>query len=137
MGAGGADGGARRLRFVTAEIVEHDDLALGKGRGQDLFDVDAEEFAADRPVGHPRRVDAIVAQRGEDGEGLPMTARNVRAQPLLSRAPAAQRLHVGLHPRFVDERQTLGIDAGLARLPPRSLAGDVGARLLRSDERFL
>ena len=44
-------------------------------------------------------------------------------------AAAAQGLHVGLHPRFVDENQALRIDAGLASLPPRSLAGDIGAQL--------
>ena len=39
---------------------------------RNLFDVEEEGFAVDRPIGHPRRINPVVAQRGDEGQGLPM-----------------------------------------------------------------
>ena len=136
VSASGSNGRARRLSLVAAQIVEHDNVALDECRDQDLLDVGAEDLAVDGSIDHPRRIDAIMPQGGEEGHGLPVTLRDMRLQTLLSRTPAAQRLHIRLHPRFVDEDQTLTIDVGLSSLPPRSLSHDVRARLLRGDQRF-
>src|SRR5271165_7416629 len=127
---------ARRLSLVAGQIVEHDNVALGEGWDQDLLDIGAEHLAVDGSIDHPRRSDAIVAEGGDECHGLPMTMRDMRSQAFLSRTPAAQGLHIRLHPRFVDEDQTLTIDVGLSSLPPRSLSHDVRTRLLRGDQRF-
>ena len=115
---------------MAAQIVEHDNVALEEGRDQDLLDIGAEHLAVDGSIDHPRRSDAIVAEGGDECHGLPMTMRDMRSQAFLSRTPAAQGFHIRLHPRFVDEDQTLTIDAGLPSLPPRSFARDVRTRLL-------
>src|SRR5207247_3145980 len=71
----GADGVTSRLALVTAEIVEDDEFALGEGRCQHLFDIESEEFAIDRTVDDPWRADPVVAQRRDEGHGLPMAER--------------------------------------------------------------
>lgn len=49
MGAGIADGVARRLALVAAEIVEDDDIAAIEGWCQALLDPGGEGNAVDRP----------------------------------------------------------------------------------------
>ncbi|PII39096.1 hypothetical protein T190_11515 [Sinorhizobium meliloti CCBAU 01290] len=50
MGAGIADGVARRLALVAAEIVEDDDIAGIEGWCQALLDQGGEGNAADRAI---------------------------------------------------------------------------------------
>jgi hypothetical protein len=59
-----------------------------RGRDQDLLDVRAEQLAVDGSIDHPRRIDAIVAEGGDEGHGLPMTIWDIRCQALQrGRAP--------------------------------------------------
>ena len=50
MAAGPPDGAAGGLAFVTAEVVEDDDVARRERRGENLLDVEGEELAVDRAV---------------------------------------------------------------------------------------
>ena len=59
--AGIADGLARGLAFVAAEIVEDDDIAWRKGGDKELLNVGAEPFAVDRAVEDTGRINAIDA----------------------------------------------------------------------------
>src|SRR5580704_5061880 len=69
VGAFGSDDGASGLTFVAAEVVQDDDIARREGRSENLLDVEEEGFAVDRPVDPPRRINSVVAQRGDEGQG--------------------------------------------------------------------
>jgi len=73
------------MRFVGTEIIEHDNVSGSECRDKDLPDIELEQFAVDWAVDDPRCVDAIMAQGGEEGHGLPMTIRNHRSQSLAAR----------------------------------------------------
>ena len=88
-------------------------------RDEDLLDVELEALAVDRPVDQPRCVDAVVAQGGQEGHGLPVAVRHLGLDPLAARRPAPERRHVGLGPGLVDEHQAGGIDAILILRPLR------------------
>jgi hypothetical protein len=49
LGAGGADEPADRFALVTAEVIHDHDVAGAQRRDQDLFDIDLEGLAVDRP----------------------------------------------------------------------------------------
>jgi hypothetical protein len=87
------------LSLVGAEIVEDHDVARLERRDEELFDIGAEAFAVDRPVEQAGRVDAVVAQRGGEGRGLPPAMRNLVDEALTLRRPAAQTGHVALRPQ--------------------------------------
>jgi hypothetical protein len=135
------------LAFVAVQIVHHHQLVRPERGNEHFLDVGAEAFAVDRTVDEPRRLDAVVAKRGDEGHGFPMAVGNFGDEPLAAPRPASQRLHVGLRPRLVDEHQTLGVDPALTLCPlgapphdvrPIALAGDDGffeAELLGVHER--
>ncbi len=70
-GAGLADGLSHGLGLVRAEVVHDDDVAGLEGWDQHVLHIDAEALAVDRPVDEPGRIDSVVAQRGEEGRGVP------------------------------------------------------------------
>ena len=129
-----ADRPPHRLCLVGAEVVEDHDVARLEGWNEELFDVGVEAFAVDRPVEQAGRVDAVVAQRGEEGRGLPAAMRNLVEEPLALRRPAAQAGHVGLRPGLVDEDQSPGINEALIGSPSSAMAAYVRAILLPRDE---
>jgi hypothetical protein len=90
--------GAGDVAFVAAEVVQDDDIARRDARGENLLDVEEEGFAVDRPIDHPGRINPVVAQRGDEGQGFPMAVGRAGLKPSLSRPPAAQGRHVRLHP---------------------------------------
>lgn len=63
MGAGIADGSARRLALVAAEIAEDDDIAGIEGWCQALLDPGGEGNSVDRAIEHEGCDDAVVAAR--------------------------------------------------------------------------
>ena len=101
-----------------------------------LLDIGAEALAVDRPVEDARRGKPVAAQRAEEGQRAPVAMRGEAAQALASRPPAAQRSHVGLDPGLVDEDQPPRIEAGLPGSPALPPAGNVGAGLLKGEQRF-
>ena len=123
-----------RFSLVGAEIVEDHDVAWFKGRDEELFDIGAEALAVDGPVEQAGRVDAVVAQGGEEGRGLPAAMRNLVDETLALRRPAAQAGHIGLRPRFIDEHQAPGVDEPLIGSPSFAVAAYVRAILLARDE---
>jgi hypothetical protein len=71
-----------------------------------------------------------VAQRGDEGHGLPMTMGHSCLEALASWPPAAQRRHVGFDPGLVDEDQPPGVNLVLMRFPALPFASDVRSILL-------
>jgi hypothetical protein len=65
-----------------------------------------------------------------------MAMGNFRHQSFAPRRPAAQRLHVGLRPRLVDEDQALGVDPALALRPLDAPARDIRSIALAGDYGF-
>ena len=138
------------LPLWGAEIVHDDDVARLQRRHQDLFDIEPEALAVDRPVQEPRCDDAVVAQRCQDGQGPPVTVRPLAMQPLADRCPAAQPGHVGLGPvrraidsldrllfrLTIDEDQARRIDPMAILQPLPAPARDVGATLLGGEQRL-
>ena len=136
LGAGRADGAAHGLALVGAEIVHDDDVAGPERGDENLLDIEAEALAVDRPVDEPGRVDAVMAQRGQEGHGLPVAVRHLGLEPLAARRPAPERRHVGLGPGLVDEDQAGRIDPVLILRPLRPPSRDVGTIPLAGDQRL-
>ena len=122
--------------LVAAEIVHDDDVAGLEGRNELLLDIGAEAFAVDRAVEDARSGEPVAAQGAEEGQRPPVAVRGEGAQALALRPPAAQRGHVGLDPGLVDEDQPPRIEAGLPGSPASPPARDVGAGLLKGEQRF-
>ena len=135
-GAGCPNDAAHGIGLVRTEIVHDHDVALSQGRNQDLLDVEKEGFAVDRPVDQPGRRNAIVAQSGEKGHGLPAAVRHFGLDPLATRRPAPQRRHVGFCPGLVDEHQAGGIDPLSILGPLCPPTGDIGTILLGGNQRL-
>ena len=85
LGAGSADGAADGLALVAAEIVHDDDVAGPERRDEHLLDIGEEALAVDRAVDDAGRVDAVAAQRGQEGQRAPAAVRHLGDQPLAAR----------------------------------------------------
>jgi hypothetical protein len=130
MGASGADGVARGLPLVAAEIVQDDDVAFDQGRSENLLCIDSKELPIDGTVDDPRRADPIQAQRGDEGHRLPMAVGHRCLQPPASRTPAAKGSHIGFDPGLVNEDQPRGVNLTLMGLPALPPARDIRPILL-------
>jgi hypothetical protein len=114
MRPGIADQLALRRSFVAAEIVGNDDVAGREGRGESLVDPGGEHLAVDRPDQHEGGDDPVMAQAGQEGQGLPVTVRDMRCQTFVLRGPAAGPRPVGLDPGFTS--RTFGSSMKIRRL---------------------
>lgn len=126
------DGG----RFVAAEIVHDDNVARLEDGHELLLDIGAEALAIDRPVEDAGCGELVATQCAQECQRAPVTMRGKGAQAFALRTPAAQRRHVGLDPGLVDEHQPSGIETSLPCLPALTSAGNVGAGLLKGEQRF-
>jgi hypothetical protein len=70
-----------------------------EGRNEELFYVGQKALAIDGAVEQAGRLDAVVAQSGEEGRRLPVAVRNLGDEPSAARRPAVEAAHVGLGPR--------------------------------------
>lgn len=122
--------------LVTAEIIQNDDVARAQGGDENLLDIGAECFAVDRPVNDPGSDDAVLAQGGHEGHGIPVPEGRATDQACATFGPAPERGHVGLRPGLINEHQPFQIDAALTRLPAGALAGDAGPLLLTGEQCF-
>ncbi len=133
---GSADGASHGLAFVAAEIVEDDDIAGLECRGQDLLDISEEASAIDRSVEHGRGVDPVMAERGKEGERLPVTERHLGTQPLSTRGAAMGPRHIGLGPGLINEDEATWIEPTLVAFPTRPSAYNVTPILLAGQYAF-
>ena len=135
-GTDGTDGTTHGVGLVRTEIAHDDDVAVPQGRDQNLLDVEKEGFAVDRSLDEPRSGDAIVAQSGHEGHGLPAAVRHLGFDALTARRPAPQRRHIGFGPGLIDEHQPSGIDPIPILGPLRAPTGDIGTILLGGNQRL-
>ena len=82
-------------------------------RHEELIDIGAETLAVDGSVKQAGRVDAVVAQGGEERRGLPLALRDVVDEALSIRRPAALHCDVVIRQGFIDEDQTTWINVPL------------------------
>jgi hypothetical protein len=122
--------------LVGAQIVHDDDVAGFQTGNEDLFDIDQEALGVDRTVEQPRRLDPVMAERGQEGHGVPVAERRRPWQALSARRPAPQRRHVGLGPGLVDEDQAGWVDARSVFQPLRPAADDIRPALLAGNQRL-
>jgi len=101
---------------------------------QKLLHVGEEALAVDGAIEQAGRLDAIVAQCGQESGRLPMAVRDFGDQPASARRPAAAAGHVRLGPGFVDEDQPRRVDAPLMLSPSQTMALYVRAVLLARHE---
>ena len=135
-GTGCSDHLADRRRLVGAEIVHDDDVAQFQDGHELLFDIGVKTPAIDRSIEDTRCGEAVAAQCTEEGQCAPVAMRGGAAQALAFRPPASQRGHVGLDPCLVDKDQPTRIEAALPGAPALTIAGDIGAGLLKGEQRF-
>lgn len=110
---GGFDGGAHGFGFVAAEIVHDDDVAGFKCSDELLFNIGEKARPIDRAVEDAGSRQPVATERRQERHGAPMAMRDVTAQALAFRSPTADRCHVGLDPRLINEDQAFGIKPGL------------------------
>ena len=121
---------------MRSEIVHDNDVARPEHRHEQLLDIGTEASAVDRAVEDAGCHQPVAAQGSEEGQRLPMAVRREAAQTLTSLSPAAQRGHVGLDPGLIDEDQPPRVETCLQGAPALPPAGDVGAGLLKGEQRF-
>ena len=124
------------LPFVATEIVHDDDVTFAQRGQEDLLDIGSKALAVDRPLKQPRCIDAVMAQGGQEGRGLPAAVRDLGDETLAAWRPSPQRSHVGLGPGLVNEDEALGLDAILILGPLRPSPCDVGPIALASHHGF-
>jgi len=103
---------------------------------ENLLDIGSKGRAIDGTVEQPWRVDPVVAERCQEGGGLPVAVRDLGGEPHAALRPSPQRRHVGLGPGLVDEDQALGSDAVLILDPLPPSASNVRPVALAGDDAF-
>src|SRR3546814_7658083 len=86
-----ADSGADGRTLVTAQVIHDDNVAGGQRRQQALLDICDEALAVDRLVEDTGRVDAVTAQRRQEGHGAPVAVWNLGIEPSAAWRPASER----------------------------------------------
>ena len=133
----GADGLADRLAFVTAGIIEHDDIARLEGADKELFGIGADALAVNRSVKDAGRLDPVHTQSCEEGQRAPSAMGRFADQAPSTRTPAPQRRHVGLDPGFIQKDEAAGIAAVLPGPPALPVASGIRPVLLAGERGFL
>lgn len=122
--------------LVTAEMIEHHDLAWPERGSEALFSVGCEDLGVHGTVDHHGREHLVASYGGDQGRGLPAAVRNFGDEPLAARATAMGPRHVGLDPGLVDEDQLVGRQLRLPfAMRPAGLR-DVRPVLLGGVQRF-
>ena len=89
--------------LMHGKVVEHDDVTGAERRHQHLLDIREKRGIVDRPVEHRRRVQAIDAQRSDDGVRLPVAIGRVVAEPQPAETAPVAAQQVGRDPGLIDE----------------------------------
>lgn len=71
---------AHSLTLVTSETAHRHDIARAQGRKPKPFGTGPENVALHRTIEHPRHIHAVMAQRCDEGRGVPMSEEPRRRQ---------------------------------------------------------
>ena len=122
--------------MIRGIIFPTQDVAGAQGWNQHLLDIGAKDFRVERAVEDPRRVDAIMAQGGEECHGIPVPERGFGLDPVAAFAPTPQGSHVGLGRCFVYKYQAFGVNPALILLPAHPPARHIRPVLLAGQHAF-
>ncbi len=103
---------------------------------QNLLDIGEEQLAIDRAVERARCDQAILAEAGNGGRGVPVPVRYSINQPVAHLGPAVEPDHVRLGPGLVDEDQPARVQLGLVLALLRPGLGDARSILPGGPERL-
>ena len=123
--------------LVRTESVHDGDIATAQGGNQHLLDIGEERLGVDRSIEHAGSDQAILAQTGDEGRGIPVPVRHSIDQPTTYLGPAVEPGHIGFRPGLVDEDQPVRIKRRLALTPFRTRLSDVRPILLGRPERVV
>lgn len=126
MGAGLPDRPSNRHAFVTAEIVEYDNIAWTQPWHQELRHPGEEQTTVDQSVEDAGCDNSIRPQPGHKGHGFLVPMRHRRDQALAPSCAAVGAGHVGLGPGLIDKDQARGVNPALMTFPAFALVGDIG-----------
>jgi hypothetical protein len=130
------DDPANLLAFVAAVVIGHVNVA-GPQRLEELrLHVSFEGLAIDRTVEDPWCIDAVMAQRCDEGHGLPVTMRHAADQALAAWGAAMGAGHVRLGPGLINEDEAGRVDPPLVPPPALTLGDDVRPALLGGVQAF-
>lgn len=136
LSADGFDRRTHRGLFVDGQIVEDDHIAGAERGYQDLLDVGEKRRIVDRSVEDGWGGQAIEAQRGDDGVGLPMTVGRVIAQARAAQTAAVPTQQIGRDPAFIQKQILRHMAERLPGLPLPPGRGDIRPTLLVGVYRF-
>lgn len=105
LGSASRDGLRSSANFVAGEVIADDQVARGQFRGEDLLEVGDEHRAIHWPINEQRRAEPVMAQRGDEGIGLPMTVRDRAQAASTPVGPAIQAGHLGVESSLIQEDQ--------------------------------
>ena len=121
--------------FVGRQVIADHDTA-GRQFGDEMIGQPLlEDASGHRPVDQHRRGDTVMAQRGDEGGGHPVTVRGFADQRLALAAPAAQPGHAGGRAGLVDEGEAGEVEPGLRCAPDLARYRDIGPVLLSGVDR--
>ena len=132
--AGTFDCLANAGNLVRTEPVHDHDIAMAQRGNQHLLDIGEEGLTVDSPIEHTGGNQAILAQTGDEGRGMPVPVRYSIHQPMAHRGPAVEPGHIGFGPGLVDEDQSGRIEPPLAVTPFGPSCDDVRPILLTCPE---
>jgi len=115
---------------VRRQIVHHDDIAGHQGGNQALPQVFDEDRSGHGAIDDKGRGDAVLAQAGNEGQGLPMSPRHAADKSVAAFGAPAQPRHVGGGAGFIDEDQPRRVEIGLRGDPGGARRGHVRTLLL-------
>ncbi len=124
---------------MDVEVIPDDDVTWLESWGKLCSDVSVELVAIHRSIDDEGRGDRVASQPGDEGLRVPLAEGSIGVKALAHFAPAAQRRHVGLDGRFIDEDETARAlsHRWLAILEPLiALLAHIGAFAFRRHQRF-
>jgi hypothetical protein len=89
--------------FVDADVVHEHDVALLQRRSETLFGIGLEHLAGHRSFEHEGRGDAIMAQGGDESDGLPVAVGHFLDQPFALRCSPVEAGNRRRNAGFIDE----------------------------------
>jgi hypothetical protein len=115
---------------VGGEVVHDHHIARREAWGEHLLHISSEHLARHWFIEHERRGEAVAAQAGHEGGGLPMAVRGRIDQARASGAATIAARHVGGRPGLIEEDEAARVHITLPDPPAPPLFRDVGPVLL-------
>src|SRR5215216_3369391 len=121
---------------MNTDVVHEYNVAFLEGRSKDLLNIGREHLARHWPFEHEGGGDTIMAQRGREGDGFPVSMRYLCDQSLPHRGSPVETSDRGRDRGFIDENQPLHVKPRLLLLQRLTCGCDVRSILLGGPQAF-